>query len=60
MGKRHHFKSEEASKQFSKACGYHRGVNPRWQCGNHAACEYRINKANRIELSFLLVEKGWQ
>ena len=60
MEKRHHFKSEEARKQFSKACSFHRGVNLRWQCGNPAACEYRINKANVIELSFLLVEKGWE
>ena len=60
MGKRHHFKSEEAKKQFSKACGFHRGVNPRWQCGNPAACERRIHEANVIEHSFILVEKGWE
>ena len=60
MGKRHHFKSEKARKQFFKACGHCRGVNPRWHCGNRTACKYLINKAHGIELSFLLVEKGWE
>lgn len=57
---KHHFKSEEARKIFNKACGKCRGVNPRWQCGNSSACNYKINKANMVELSFLLVEKGWR
>ena len=58
--KKHHFKSPEARKKFSKTCGFHRGVNPRWQCITPDTCEYKINRANEIELSFLLVEKGWQ
>jgi len=52
----YNFKSEKAKKIFSKACAYHRGVMPHWQCGNPAACLRRFDEAYSIEL----VELGWQ
>ena len=50
------YTSEKAIQLFGKACGYHRGVMPNWQCGNPVACLKRIDESYSIEL----IELGWQ
>ena len=50
------YTSEKAIQLFGKACGYHRGVMPNWQCGNEGACIRTLSAAHSAEMFAL----GWQ
>ena len=54
------YQNEAARRFWSKACNYHRGSDRSHDCGNPAACQRVLDKAESAEEWHLLFVERWQ